>query len=265
MRKILANFNSNKKNNSRFNQLGNRYANANGWNGKSMVRPTTNRRKPIQNPLKIKWNLTAILLVAFVVFFCATTVTFVYAVSKNAHKKDTVSAAVDQKDVAPVVSEPQFDGQINFLLLGSDQRPNEGGFRTDAILMVMLDSETKSVSVVSFPRDLWVQVPSLYEMKINQVYELGGFDATAEMFEANFDIRPDYFVLTNFAGFMQFIDNRGGVDVNVGQPLMDDCDLPQQVDGDCTVQPGVLHMDGATALWYVRSRQTTSPLPLRFF
>jgi LCP family protein required for cell wall assembly len=258
----LANFNSNDKNNSRFNQTGNRYANANtnGWNGKSMAKPLSSRRKSIGNPLNIKWNFTAILLVAFIVFLCATTVTFVYAITRNSHKKDTVSAAVDQKYVAPLVSEPQFDGQIKILLLGSDQRPNEGGFRTDAILMVMLDSDAKSVSVVSFPRDLWVQVPSLYEMKINQVYELGGFDAIAEMFEANFNIRPDYFVMTNFAGFTQFIDNRGGVDVNVGQSLTDDCDLPQQVDGDCSVEPGVLHMDGPTALWYVRSRQTTSDL-----
>jgi LCP family protein required for cell wall assembly len=149
---------------------------------------------------------------------------------------------------------------MKILLLGSDQRPDEGGFRTDAILLVVLDSEQKSVSVVSFPRDLWVQVPSLYEMKINQVYELAGFDGTAEMMEANFGVRPDYFLMTNFTGFKTFIDNRGGIDVNVEQDLTDDCDLPQQVDGDCTVLQGMVHMDGPTALWYVRSRNTSSDL-----
>lgn len=226
-----------------------------------MARPSSQRRKNYRLPKNIKLNYTAILLVVFVVFLCATSVTFVYAITRNAKKGESVSAASLQKEIQPaVVPGPQFEGKMKILLLGSDQRPNEGGFRTDAILLVTLDSEDKTVSVVSFPRDLWVQVPSLYEMKINQVYELGGFDATAEMMDANFGVRPDYFVMTNFAGFMQFIDNRGGIDVNVGEPLTDDCDLPQQVDGDCTVQPGELHMDGPTALWYVRSRQTTSDL-----
>ncbi len=77
-----------------------------------MARPTPNRKKRIINPPNIKLNFTAILLVAFVVFLCATSVTFVYAISRNTHKKDTVSAAVDQKSLEPVVAEPQFDGQI---------------------------------------------------------------------------------------------------------------------------------------------------------
>jgi LCP family protein required for cell wall assembly len=257
----LANFNANQNNDARRTQVGNRYANTNGWNGKPMAKPVTVYRKRKSLPLNIKINYTAILLVAFVVFLCATSITFVYAVTRNSKHRESVSAASNSKEIQPaVVPGPQFEGKMKVLLLGSDQRPNEGGFRTDAILLVTLDSEDKSVSVVSFPRDLWVQVPSLYEMKINQVFELGGFDATTEMMEANFGVRPDYFVMTNFAGFMQFIDNRGGVEVNVGQPLTDDCDLPQQVDGDCTVEPGVIHMDGPTALWYVRSRQTTSDL-----
>lgn len=226
-----------------------------------MAQPASQRRKNYRLPKNIKLNFTAILLIAFVVFLCATSITFVYAITRNLRKTESVSAASVQKEVQPaVISGPQFEGKMSVLLLGSDQRPDDGGFRTDAILLVTFDSNDKTVSVVSFPRDLWVQVPSLYEMKINQVFELGGFDATAEMMDANFGVRPDYYVMTNFAGFMQFIDNRGGIDVNVGQPLTDDCDLPQQVDGDCTVQPGELHMDGPTALWYVRSRQTTSDL-----
>jgi LCP family protein required for cell wall assembly len=257
----LANFNSKNNNQNWRNQAANQYANSKGWNGKSMARPASQRRNNFRLPNNIKLNYTGILLVAFIVFLCATSVTFVYALTSNAKKSESVSAAPIEKEIQPVVETgPQFEGKMNVLLLGSDQRPNEGGFRTDAILLVTLNSEDKTVSVVSFPRDLWVQVPSLYEMKINQVFELGGFDATAEMMEANFGVRPDYFVMTNFAGFMQFIDNRGGIDVNIGAPLTDDCDLPQQVDGDCTVQPGELHMDGPTALWYVRSRQTTSDL-----
>lgn len=146
----------------------------------------------------------------------------------------------------------------SILLLGSDQRPNDSGYRTDVILYITIDSDKQKISIISFPRDLWVRVPGLYEMKINQVHALGGFDAVAGLFEENFGIRPDYYVLTNFEGFTGIIDSLNGVDVQIAQELTDDCDLPQAVDGDCTVYPGVSHMDGATALWYVRSRHTSS-------
>ena len=54
----------------------------------------------------------------------------------------------------------------------------------------------------------------------------------------------------------EFIQAR--IDVPVGQPLTDSCDLPQEPDGICDVEPGVVHMDGPTALWYARSRSTSS-------
>jgi LCP family protein required for cell wall assembly len=156
---------------------------------------------------------------------------------------------------------PNFSNQIKILLLGSDLRPNDGSFRTDAIMMVVLDPDLMQINVVSFPRDLWVQVPSLWEMKINQVFQLGGFEATAEMFAANFGIRPDYYVMTNFNGFTQFIDNRGGLEVNIASDFSDRCDLPlQDANGDCYVQQGTMHMDGPTALWYVRARASSNDI-----
>ncbi len=257
----MNNYQRNKKNKEWQNRVINGPDYSDRWNGKTMAKPTSPSRthKPFRFPFQ--FNLTTILGIAFIFFACATTITLASAITKNMKKDVKAQSGQGQKAVVSVSdAEPQFEGQMRILLLGSDQRPNEGGFRTEAILMIVLDSDTKSVSVVSFPRDLWVQVPSLYEMKINQVYELGGFDAMAELFEFNFGIRPDYFMMTNFNGFKQFIDNREGIDVAVGNDLTDDCDLPQQVDGDCTVHPGMVHMDGATALWYVRSRSTSSDL-----
>lgn len=159
--------------------------------------------------------------------------------------------------VLPVEQEKKSN-RTNILLLGSDEREGEGGFRTDVILLVSIDTETKTVSAVSFPRDLWVELPGMGGMKINMVQGLGGFEATQSMFETSFNVHPNYYVLTNFQGFQTIIDSLGGIDVVIGQELTDDCDLPQQIDGDCTVVPGTLHMDGQTALWYVRSRHTSS-------
>jgi len=67
--------------------------------------------------------------------------------------------------------------------------------------------------------------------------------------------------MTNFNGFTQFIDNRGGVDVHVGEDFYDQCNLPQKdINGDCFVDQGTVHMDGPMALWYVRARTTSNDL-----
>jgi len=259
----LNNYQRNKKNQEWHNRVINGPNYEGQWNGKSMARPSGSKINPrrIRSKINLKLNLTAILGIAFVIFAFASSIALASLISKGFKKDVQAEKVVSPLIAQPTVNaEPTFDGQMTILFLGSDQRPNENGFRTDAILMVVLDSEEKNVSVVSFPRDLWVQVPNMYEMKINQVFELAGFDGTADMFEANFGIRPDYFLMSNFKGFTTFIDNRGGIDVNVGQDLTDDCDLPQQVDGDCTVLQGQVHMDGPTALWYVRSRNTSSDL-----
>lgn len=157
---------------------------------------------------------------------------------------------------------PDSPGQpahpVRILLLGSDQREGDPGFRTDVIVLVTVDTANRTASAVSFPRDLWVEPPTLYPMKINMIQSLGAFDAMAAMFESEFGVRPDYYVQTNFTGFARLIDSIGGIDVHVHQPLSDSCDLPQAPGGTCNLEPGVQVMDGATALWYVRSRATTS-------
>ena len=143
--------------------------------------------------------------------------------------------------------------------MGTDQRKGDNGFRTDVIVLVSIDADNNQVSAVSFPRDMWVKVPALYEMKINSIFQSGQFDAMAGMFQANFGVKPDYYVLTNFEGFTRFIDLLRGIDVQVAQPLKDNCDLPSlAVNGDCSVKPGTVWMEGTEALWYVRSRETSS-------
>jgi LCP family protein required for cell wall assembly len=88
----------------------------------------------------------------------------------------------------------------------------------------------------------------------------GGFQKLAATLETNFGVRPNYYILTNFNNFTAIIDNLGGVDVNASITLTDRCKFPElKPDGiTCVVKPGITHMNGAMALWYVRSRKTTS-------
>jgi LCP family protein required for cell wall assembly len=149
------------------------------------------------------------------------------------------------------------EGTLNILVLGSDWRPS-GGFRTDVILFVSINSGKGTVNVVSFPRDLYLTIPGWGTDRINTAFTHGGFSMLADTLEYNFGVRPTNYIMTNFQGFTGIIDSLGGINVNVGEYLSDKCDLPQAVNTYCTVYPGSLSMDGATALWYVRSRHSSS-------
>ena len=148
----------------------------------------------------------------------------------------------------------QPENQINILLLGSDQRPYEGGFRTDVILLVTVNKDLKTINMTSFPRDLYVYLPGLYNDRINSAQFRGGFSMMSDTLAYNFGVRPDYYALVNFSGFKQIINTLGGIDVQVAYTLSDHRDGY----GTYTVSAGTRHMDADTALWYVRSRKTTS-------
>lgn len=152
---------------------------------------------------------------------------------------------------------PKPDGQVNILILGSDFRPN-AGYRTDVILLLSVNTKQGTAALVSFPRDLYVEIPGWTTQRINTAQAHGGFSMTQATFEQNFGVHPDHYVMTNFQGFKGIIDTLGGVDVTISKGLSDTCDLPQAVRGYCSVGAGVTHMNGATALWYVRARHTTS-------
>ncbi len=142
-------------------------------------------------------------------------------------------------------------------MLGSDWRPNSG-YRTDVILLVSLDKIHEEISIISFPRDLWVRIPGIGEERINTAMEFGGFPMAQDMFLEIFGLRIDHYVMTNFQGFLNLVNSLGGINVNAARELYDTCNLPQASGGYCYVGPGLNQMDGATALWYVRSRGTTS-------
>lgn len=148
----------------------------------------------------------------------------------------------------------QPEDQVNILLLGSDQRPDEGGFRTDTIILLTIDPAHGKANLTSFPRDLYVYIPGWTVNRINTAFGVGGFDSLAITFEYNFGVHPDYYVLINFWSFEQMIDNLGGLDVEIAKPL---CDHRDNF-GQYCVSESVEHMDGETALWYVRSRYSTS-------
>jgi len=152
------------------------------------------------------------------------------------------------------------EGQVNILLLGSDLRPEGGGFRTDVIVWVSLNPRDGFVSAISFPRDLWVQIPGRGENRINTAFPVGGFEMLADTFEVNFGVRPDSYVLIDFQGFVSVINSLNGIDVQTARNLTDSCATWVNASGMCSVGPGLVHMNGDLALWYARSRYSTNDI-----
>jgi LCP family protein required for cell wall assembly len=163
---------------------------------------------------------------------------------------------------APLLPEPDLPvdpvteatGTMNILLLGSDKRPWQTGFRTDTIVLVSLNPSKGTVSLLSFPRDLYVNIPGWTTDRINTAFYHGGFKLLAATMDANFGVRPTHYILINFRSFKQIVDSLGGLEVNVGTKLYDR--YPGK--GWITINKGRQKMNADMALWYVRSRKTTN-------
>lgn len=159
-----------------------------------------------------------------------------------------------------------WNGQERFtvLLMGMDRRPGESGaaFRTDTMILLSLDPATNRVGMLSIPRDLYVDVPGYGLQRVNTAYGLGEYAGAGggprlamQTVQYNLGIRVNDYVVVDFNAFIRFVDLIGGIDVNVERAIYD----PQYPDMNYGydpfyLNPGLQHLDGATALKYARSR-----------
>jgi LCP family protein required for cell wall assembly len=157
----------------------------------------------------------------------------------------------------PLLTQPQ--NVINVLLLGSDQAGRKAGL-TDSIVIVSVHPEMPSVALLSIPRDFYAWMPGHGFGKINTAFNRGGPTLMEATIRHNFGINIDYHARVGFDSFIKIVDGLGGVDVAVECPLHDTFPGPTSGSGEIDVdwEPGIHHLDGRHALWYVRSRWSTS-------
>ncbi len=165
----------------------------------------------------------------------------------------------------PIAQETGAGNRITFLLLGVDQRPDDPSPpRTDNMIVLTVDPETNQAGMISLPRDLFVPIPEFsYSGKINTAYTIGelnkypgGGGALAKKTVSEFLGYPiDYYVRIDFDGFVEAIDAIGGIDVVVPKTIHDE-EYPTIDYGYQTfhIEAGPQHLDGETALKYVRTR-----------
>ena len=168
----------------------------------------------------------------------------------------------------PVQEVPGAAGAINFVVLGSDRRPDWEDWHTDVVQVVSIQPKVPAVTVLSIPRDLYLYIPGFWMSRINfadmygELYGYGGGGSALvqQTLLYNLGISVDHYVRTDFAGFKGIVDALGGVEIPVHCRLQDYWPYPDE-NGEYQIkvmEPGVHLMDGPTALWYARSRKTTS-------
>lgn len=143
---------------------------------------------------------------------------------------------------------------INILLLGQDRRGGTRNSLTDVMMLCSINKETKTLTMTSFLRDLYLKIPGHYRNdKLNVAYPVGGFEMINAALEVNFGVKVDGNVEVDFSQFAQIIDLLGGVDIELTGA--EASNLNEQ---GFWLRSGVNHLNGAEALEYARIRAIDS-------
>ncbi|MGI6172530.1 MAG: LCP family protein [Christensenellales bacterium] len=108
-----------------------------------------------------------------------------------------------------------IDGMINILLVGLDARPGQKTGRSDTMILMTLDSDNKCIKMISFMRDLYVEIPGKKNNRLNAAYVFGGPDLLKRTLKHNFGVSVDYYVAVDFSLLADVIDQIGGLEVTV--------------------------------------------------
>lgn len=175
-------------------------------------------------------------------------------------KTQKENAEEAKKYVMPKKEQDRLDILVMGIRGKDDPDPtNTGIYLTDSIMIFSYDKKTGKSSLVSVPRDLYVLVDKNKKDKINAAYEAGfskknGLNNVRNLFSEVSGVYIDYVVVFDFSSFEKIIDQLGGVDVTLAKPFKED----NQWGYEFYLPAGENHLDGKTALYYVRSRYSTS-------
>lgn len=143
----------------------------------------------------------------------------------------------------------------NILVMGSDSRissgdPSQweaGAQRTDAMMIMQISGDREDVSVISIPRDTWVEIPGHGQGKINSAYAHGGPALTVQTVESLTGVHIHHVAIADFESFTSLTDEIGGVTIELKEPqTLDGTDFPA----------GPQRLNGRQALDYTRERQS---------
>jgi LCP family protein required for cell wall assembly len=191
--------------------------------------------------------------------------------TEDAFRADQVRALAEalgiEQPAAPTV---QPSGPVdltsteNILVLGTDSRPEWPTWRTDTIMVLVVDRKTNRIGVVSIPRDLYVDIPGQGKNRVNAAayigkntnYPGGGPALAQRVIEENVGIPTQHWVLIRMDGLKKLVDALGGVTVNLDCPVYEQAYEETSPTGlDYLILPaGQVRLDGRTAMKFATYR-----------
>ena len=179
-------------------------------------------------------------LIALIIILLLVLVGFVFANSDSS------------SDNPPTITTEQTN-VLNIMIMGVDRRADDVG-RSDTLMVLTYNPNEQKASLLSLPRDTRVHIEKNDYDKINHAYAYGGHELTQKVVESFLNVPIDYYVLIDIQAFEKIIDAVGGVDIDVEKRMY--YEDPWDDDGGLYIdlQPGMQHMDGKTAITYVRYR-----------
>lgn len=195
----------------------------------------------------------------------AALVTMLLAACSTLAPSTSRSAGTPLATVSPSLAVGE---RVNILIMGIDRRPSERcPCRTDTMMLASVDGKTLSGALLTIPRDLYVPIPGIGDDRINMANRYGdlkklpgGGPALAKKTVEQALGRPvQYYVLVDFAGFRQIVDQLGGLDIDVPKAI-DDPLYPDDTFGyrPLHIPAGRVHMNSEMALAYARTRHADS-------
>ena len=231
-------------------------------------------------PIAILVTLAASVLVAYVTFSSTerlvTTweMTFLSGISiksttiaqpgSMALSESPLLLSVPQGTILPTPDPWTGASRVTILVMGLDYRDweaNQGPPRSDTMILLTIDPLSHTAGMLSIPRDLWVDIPGMGYNKINTVIRWGelytvpggGPGLAIKTVENFLGVPINFYAVVDFFAFEKFIDEIGGIDVNIPEEISVDPIGPHNT---VILKPGLQHLDGAVALAYARNRYT---------
>ncbi len=227
----------------------------------SLTRSSAPKKRMSKKKMLLYGSLGVFLIIASIAaYYVYTIVSFAGEIYQPpADNQPSAVVPADGSALTPVaVIEPpeRFgDERINVLLLGGDSRGVKSTVkpRSDTMIVVSIDPVSKSTHLFSLLRDTYVDIPRYGSNRLNAAITLGGPLLAMETVQNLIELPIHYYVYTDFEGFISLIDELGGIDFEIDKNMRhtDNRDDPRY---NINLEKGVQHLDGITALQYVRFR-----------
>ena len=177
-----------------------------------------------------------------------------------------------QEDSTEAPTEPDFfagkeisEKAFNIMLVGVDTRKKDFGGRSDSMILIHMNPETKKLVTTSFLRDMYMDIPGHGSNRLNAAYALGGTDLLLKTIFHNFGIECDKYVTLNFWLVIDVLNDLGGVDIEITEEeikIMNNymkthnevLENEEGTDYLTAEDAGMRHLNGNQALAYARIR-----------